>query len=49
MARKKAVVSLSIDPKLLKKLKEKAKEERRTLSNYTEMILDKVINGEAER
>lgn len=49
MAGNKDVVTLSIDRELLKKLKEKAKEERRSLSNYTELILDKVINGEAER
>lgn len=49
MSSKKDVVSLSIDHDILNKLRVMAKEERRSLSNFVETVLIKLVEDKAEQ
>ena len=47
--RNKTVVSLSIDSKLLEKIRQLAADDNRSISNYIEQIIKEAVNKETER
>ena len=46
---KRTVITLSIDPEVLNKIRELAAEDNRSISNYVEQILKEAVNKETER
>lgn len=43
---KDSIITLKVEKKMVEKLKEMAAKDRRNMSSYIRMILDKVISGE---
>lgn len=43
---KDSIITLKVEKEMVEKLKEMATKDRRTMSSYVRMILDKVISGE---
>lgn len=46
---KRTVITLSIDPEVLNKIRELAAKDERSISRYVELILKEAVNKETER